>query len=546
MIAIDISFIIIILLACIALFFVAGYAVKAINSKWKILWCIPVVVCMLISLAEDFEKCLVTVYIASVVLLIGFIKESEKLRKLLSVISAILTLSAIPVCLLSTGYRSTDYVAEFKKGFDGMKEHYVLSAHKNIDWDALYDEYIPKFKAVEDDIDNFLVWNEFTDEFKDGHVGFSPAGDYDEISEKAYDRVLGNDYGLSLMELSDGKVVAVNVSDSLAQAGIKNGTQVLLWDGKDAKSLGEGLTKYAGMCFADKDNEAFYKVLLGSGTGGDTVTITYLDEGGAEKTAELPKLGTYYSGRLKATLDIINQGIETGHLTWVDIDEKTSAFRIKMMMYDFKSMKNENHDALKYAITEKLAELKAKGVENIILDLRSNGGGSGDMVKAIASVFAPLGEHYYCTDGLWDDELGGYATDPETGKYVKGTDNYFTGENLWDGKVVVLVNALSVSAADHFVKVTSEFDNITVMGFTESNGSAQAVGGVNLDSGAYLQFSSCVVLDENGDIFIDSGEDMESGNDIEIKIDFTEETVKSLFDNDEDYVLNKALEYLYE
>ena len=321
---------------------------------------------------------------------------------------------------------------------------------------------------------------------------------------------------------------------------------MLLWDGKDAKSLGEGLTKYAGMCFADKDNEAFYKVLLGSGTGGDTVTITYLDESGAEKTAELPKLGTYYSGILKATLNIINQGIETGHLTWVDIDEKTSAFRVKMMMYDFKSLKNENHDALKYAITEKLAELKAKGVENIILDLRSNGGGSGDMVKAIASVFAPLGEHYYCTDGLWDDELGGYATDPETGKYVKGTDNYFTGENLWDGKVVVLVNALSVSAADHFVKVTSEFDNITVMGFTESNGSAQAIGGVNLDSGAYLQFSSCVVLDENGDIFIDSGEDMESGNDIEIKIDFTEETVKSLFDNDEDYVLNKALEYLYE
>ena len=222
MIAIDISFIIIILLACIALFFVAGYAVKAINSKWKILWCIPVVVCMLISLATDFEKCLVTVYIASVVLLIGFIKESEKLRKLLSVISAILTLSAIPVCLFSTGYRATDYVAEFKKGFDGMKEHYVLSVHKNIDWDALYDEYIPKFRAAEDDIDNFLVWNEFTDEFKDGHVGFSPAGDYDEISEKAYDRVLGNDYGLSLMELSDGKVVAVNVSDSLAQAGIKN------------------------------------------------------------------------------------------------------------------------------------------------------------------------------------------------------------------------------------------------------------------------------------------------------------------------------------
>lgn len=544
MITIDISFIIIILFVTAALFFLAGLAEKLVSSKWKICWCLPVAICMIFSLAEKPEISLITVYVGALVLLIGFIKESEKLRKLLSIISAVLTLASIPVCLMNHTYRSIDYVADFEKGFSSMKAHYVLSEHKNIDWDALYDEYLPKFRKVQDEVDNYIAWVEFTSEFSDGHVGFSTERDYEEISEKAYDRVLGNDYGLSLMELSDGKVVAVNVSDTLAETGIVNGTEVILWDGNDPRTIGEGLTRYASIVFADKDNEAFYRTLFGSGTGGESVSVTFVDESGAERTAVLPKLGAYYSGRLKSTLEIIDRGIEAGHLTWVDIDEKTSAFRVKLMMYDHDSMSTGNHDGLKEAISEKLTELKEKGVENIILDLRGNGGGSGDMVKALASVFAPEGEHYYCTNGLWNDEAEGYETDPVTGKYVKGTDNYFIGENLWDGEIVVLVNATSISAADHFVMVTSGFDNITVMGFTETNGSAQGIGGVSFESGS-LQFSSCVLLDENGDIFIDSGEDMESGNDIEIKVEFTEETVDALFNKGEDYVLNKALEYLY-
>ena len=106
---------------------------------------------------------------------------------------------------------------------------------------------------------------------------------------------------------------------------------------------------------------------------------------------------------------------------------------------------------------------------------------------------------------------------------------------------MLIVNSGSASAADHLTMVMQGMENVTVMGFTEPNGSAQGVSGVDLRSGM-LCFSSSLLLDENGDIFIDSDTQGESGNDIDIKIPFDEEAVRSLFIDGEDHVLNKALQ----
>ncbi|MGN0689296.1 MAG: S41 family peptidase, partial [Oscillospiraceae bacterium] len=154
------------------------------------------------------------------------------------------------------------------------------------------------------------------------------------------------------------------------------------------------------------------------------------------------------------------------------------------------------------------------------------------------------GEHYYCTDGKWDEKKKCYAVD-ENGSFIPDIDNMYTGENKWSGKpIVILVNSESVSAADHFVKVMRGFDNVTTMGFTKSNGSAQGVGTVALENGA-LSFSSSLILDRDGSVFIDAGADGISANDIDIKVTFDENAVHTLFDEDSDYIMQKALEYLY-
>lgn len=540
----DLLMSILLIIFSVALFILSFVAEKKLTQKWRICYAAPVIVILIITALSVFEKYMLPVYIGAILLLAGFLKDSGKLRRIACTASLILAVVSIPLCSLSKGYRAYDYVTDFKDGFEAIKNHYVLTEHKGVDLDALYNEFLPRFEAAnnsQDEDESTIAWMEFCARFNDGHVYFAPGEDYEADMERIYDKVLGNDYGLALMTLSDGSTAAVNVQpDSEAEkAGIRNGTIITGWDGVSPENIDDSVLKY--FTFTDKDNRSFYRTLFSAGTGGDSITVSFLDENGSEKAAVLPKIGAYYSGRLKAAQEAIDGGIETGHLMWEEIDENTSAFRIKMMMFDSESMESGDYTFLKYDIIDKLKEMKAAGKNHVILDMRSNAGGSGDMVKAIASVFAPVGEHYYCTDALWSDSVGGYATD-ENGRFIKDKDNYFTGDDLWDGKVTILVNQNSVSAADHLVLVMQGMPDVTIMGFTEPNGSAQGVGGMFFDNGSMLSFSGSLLLDENGDVSVDSGTDMESGNDIDIRVPFDQEAIKAIFDESKDYLIMKALE----
>ncbi len=540
----DLALVLLLVVLSAALFILSVIAEKRKTKKWRICYAAPVILGLIIVGLAGFDICMLPAYLAAAVPLAGFFKDSGNLRRAASCIAAALAIAAIPICSLSKSYRSYDYVQDFREGIRSMERHYVLTDHKGIDFDSLYDEFLPRFEAVngsQDEIENLMVWTEFCARFNDGHVYFAHANGYDEAMTEMYDRVLGNDYGLAPMTLSDGRTAAVNVEpdSEAAKAGIHNGTIITSWDGTRPEDISDDALKF--FSYADKDNKAFFRTLLCGGTGGNSITIGFIDDSGSERTAVLPKLGAYYSGRLKDALSAMTGGIETGHLMWEDIDENTSAFRVKMMMSDSESMHSGDYSALKYDITAKLEELKAQGKEHIILDMRDNSGGDGGMVKAIASIFAPVGEHYYCTDALWSDAEGGYVTD-EKGRFIPDTENYITGEDLWDGKLTMIVNHNSVSAADHLVEVMQGMPDVTVIGFTEPNGSAQGVGGVQFDNNTMLSFSGSLLLNENGDVSVDSGADYESGNDIDIRVPFDEQAAKAIFDDGEDYLLLKAIE----
>lgn len=543
MILYDKVLIAVVCVSAIALFILAGIARKYISSKWRAFYCIPAIICLVLLGAKGFEISMLGAYAGAVLLLAGFVKDDVRWRRYACLGALVLALISLPVCMWNKGYRSPDYVQDFKDGVESMREHYVLTEHKGVDFDALYEKYLPMFEEANknhDPVENFIAWCCFCAETHDGHNYFMPK---DETTmEEAYRRACGNDYGLSLMKLADGTIVAVNVEESefFEAAGIGNGTVITSWDGRDILEVARESLIFRMTTFADKDNEDFELALYAAGVGGDSVKITYLDEAGAEKALELPKLGEYYD-RVKETKEIIHQGVETGHMMWADVSEDAVVLRIKFMMFDSEASKNENYGAMQQQIREQAAEYQAAGKTHLILDLRDNGGGSGQMVKALASLFALPGEYYYCTDGLWDDKAAGYVKDA-SGKYVPGKEHYFRGEGIWNGPITLLVNQNSASAADHLTMVMQGMENVTVMGFTEPNGSGQGLNGIILESGEF-SFSSALMLNKNGDIYVDSGVDRESGNCIDVVIPFDEEAVRVLFDEGGDYVLQKCLEY---
>lgn len=543
----DLLLIIIELIGAAGLFLLAGYAAEALSPKWRLCYVLPLIICIAVCAVTGFEISLAGVYAGTVILLAGFVREDKKVRRIASAMAGGLTAISIVVCLLNPGYRAVDFTKDFEKGFQTMQERYCLADYKEIDWDALYDTYYPQFQEADknhDAVENYILWQQFCGEFHDGHVAYSAD---EEIAEQAYERMYGNDYGLALMTLSDGKTVAVNVEPNSvpANAGIHNGTVITAWDGRTIEEAKQDvdmpLVYYPYN--AVKENDEFHSALLVAGMGSDSVTISYLDDSGEQKNITAPKLGAY-ADRLQETLRTICKGVEGSNLTWSSPNENTACLRISAMMYDSNSYESGDHSQMKAELKAKLIELKESGVENLVLDLRDNSGGSPAFILAIAELLAPEGEYIYVYDGVWDENEKIYQVDSATGKYVTGARITYTGENLWaDGNIVILVNSGTISAGDHFTQMMSEHENVTVMGFTTTNGSGQGIRGISL-AGGMLQFSSVPVLDAEGNIFIDTDASGVSRVPLDVKIPFDEEAVRALFDDGEDYVLDYALNYL--
>lgn len=95
MIRSDLYLILIELAFSIGLYFLADYADKVKSTKWKILYVIPLIVCIAFIAFTGEEISLLSVYIAAIVLLIGFSREEVKIRRLISAIAALLIIPGI-------------------------------------------------------------------------------------------------------------------------------------------------------------------------------------------------------------------------------------------------------------------------------------------------------------------------------------------------------------------------------------------------------------------------------------------------------------------
>lgn len=541
----DIFYILMEFILCLICYFLAGYAEKVISSKWRLVYVLPVVACLVALAVNGFEISLMGAYIGSLVMLVGFWDESKKKRCISVVAAAVLTVVSIPVCMLNKGYRSPDYLKEFKTGFETMKEHYCLTEHKGIDWDELYEEYYPQFKEADknhDDVANYIAWAHFTSEFYDGHVAYVTN---DKTIEKATAQMYGNDYGLSLMRLADGRVVAVNVEpDSEAsRSGIKNGTEIVDWDGESPDALVAEFDQPYLVNVPVAENEDFYKPVYAAGKGGDTVDITFVDDEGLYKTVTLEKLG-YYSERIADTLDIISAGRNESNLSVTRLNADTACLRLSQMIYDSKTGQSGDYSGMYEELKTKLEEQKNAGVTNLVIDIRNNGGGDPNFILTVIRLLAPDKEFGYAYSGVWDDKNNEFMYDEEAGHYVVGEGTVFEGEDMWgDGQIILLVNANTVSAGDHFTALMSELDNVTIMGFTPTNCSGQAIRGVVFSDGV-LSFSTVPTLNEDGTIYIDTSSDRIATTPLDVRIPFDEYAVDAIFNKGEDYIMSYALDYI--
>ena len=542
------------------------------TTKWRILYALPLVLAVTVSAFIPWDKYYAGVYTGAALFVICLFIDSPRARAGVVCGAGLLIAGTFIFCMLSPLYNAHDYSADFEKGFNEMKDYYVLAEEKEIDWDALYAKYSPQFKEAtkkQDEAASIKLWMQFANEFYDGHVSYScenAAG-----FENAAYKIFGNDYGLSLVKLSDGRYAAANVEGGahsfgvtegnedfkkfssqlapdiekiryiLRDAGIKNGTIITSWDGM---SMEEAVSKVDVMLenMPDAENEAFYRTFYAAGYGGDTVNIGFIADDGTEKTVTAPRLGAYIC-RLISTMEKLDDGVLISNLDWQKLNGETALLRIYSMSYDMKSYKGSDYREMTDALRTQLLAYKEEGVKDIIIDLRRNSGGSPFMVMGVAQLFAPRGEHVDSYSAVINRNDARFERGAD-GKYVKDEPITYSGEDLWaDGRIVLLVNGQTVSAGDEMTYLMSEYPNVTVMGYTKTNSSCQAVTQISVGNGG-LSYSAVPNLTEDGEPLIDTYADHKGRVPIDIVIPMDEEVLSAVFDRGEDYPLDQAMEWL--
>lgn len=489
-------------------------------------------------------------------LLPGKKKVPVALKSVLSSIMALVVCFLFLFDFLGTpvihNYTRMSYTQSFKKMLDTMKKEYCLSSWKKIDYDGLLKEYLPRVGEAEKNNDESAyaaVITEVTYRFYDSHV-FAGLGD--ETNEEVMKRLTGNDYGLSLMKLDDGKVIATFVEGEkgllydephdITKLGIHDGTQIIAWDGKEInEAIAETECINTMIQFPVKSNEDFFRPAFLAGKGGETVDVTFIADDGSEKHAKLNKIGDY-SGRLAGVfIKFLHLRDYTPNFTSKMINDKCGYLLVRAEHYssfydNLSVIRSGYYPELVEFYAKKIEELKAQGMEYLVIDIRNNGGGYDNVAGALASLFTT--EKKYMAGFGYEDKNGYHTTENE---YI------FPDGRYKDLPVVVLTNPVCGSAGDGMAKFLGECDNVTLMGITASAGVNQNNGGLMyLTKNTSVYYPIALTLSSKGIPLIDTDQTRIGNIPLEAKIPMTKEFVLKTCDinSEADPQLDYAADYL--
>lgn len=351
-------------------------------------------------------------------------------------------------------YSSLSYAEAFQKLFDKASQEYPFTEQKRIDWPALRQTFMPRAQQAVTPEDFFRLLRDFAQSIPDGHVGVS-------FNQQVFFDQYGGGYGLVLAELSDGKVIAAQVlpNTPAAQAGIQPGAEMIQWNGKPVGQAIAAVTSGFGPYSSPHARRAGQVTFLQRGPVNAPAEVIYQNPGGSQASVSMQAAPEYNS--LFKTLPSFNED-PLGLPVQAEIlkDSGLGYIRINTFNDDYNLMARLWDRAIKNAIDNK--------VPGLILDLRSNSGGSLGLAMNFAGYFfdqtVPLyqSEYYNARSGQFKPTRVDTRIEP--------------GPDYFDGPVAVLVSADCVSACEGFSYAMQQNGRAIVIGHTPSAGAFGEVG----------------------------------------------------------------------
>lgn len=571
-------------------FFGTLYHLFATANKIHIIWCAAILLVMLLLAVlhhrwrDDAKKiklwrflCLIPPLIAAahfLICVLSFPSIAEKFTALY--FTAALAVIPIPFARRKIGYRiaasltgivsvmfgiyfsasspnfynytGKSYTESFCAMIRTMDKTYVLKEWKEIDFAALEAKYLPTVREAEQEQNPMKFADAvtmFCNELHDGHVGVQSDYDY-EVYTSAFQQ---HEYGLAMVRLDRGDVIAVCTTEEVNRLGIEDGTVITKWNGKPVLQAAQEDVPDQGLPV--KSNADRIAVMYLSGIGGETVDVTFLDKSGKEQTITLSELGKIRTLREAylafsnepdiKTIEDLQAFMERNFSTEM-LDDKCgylflNAEETESYVQDTLGYLSGDHKWAREMFREKLRDLRARGMEYLVIDLRNNRGGYDEIGCALCDLFTVKDQYGL---GLGINKNGQYTCVSEHGIHGDG--------EFADIQVVALTNYNCASAGDGTALYLSRLPNVTLAGITDPNGCNQEIGGMCVLSGGIVRvyYPTGLVLDENNMPNIDTRADRISRNPVEVRIPLDYDAAMMIFRDKRDYELEWAVKFLEE
>ncbi|MFN2221797.1 MAG: S41 family peptidase [Candidatus Promineifilaceae bacterium] len=385
-------------------------------------------------------------------------------------------------------YSDLPYPEAFDALVEKLGKEYAFTEYKGIDWDALHDEFRPRFEQAKDEGDSLAyrrALRDFAWSIPDGHV----SGPF--ITEDFRQAISGG-LGLAIRELDDGRIIVnyLTRSGPAEEAGIALGAQIISLDGRPiADVVGDTLT-YEGPYSTEhvrRLQQLRYATRFPLGT---EVDITWQNPGQADRQSAtleaVAEFDSFNASSLNADLTGYEQPLAYQYLPDVDL--------AYVQIFSF-----SDNELLTIQLWERLMrELNENGVPGLVVDMRQNGGGSGFLADQMAAYFfqEPL---VLGNTGFYDEELDDFYFDP------RGEDRfYLPAEELrYDGPVAVIVGPSCASACEFFSYDMTLEDRAAIVGHYPTAGLGGSIDRLLMPDDEYFTFTQGRAVNAEGEIHIE-------------------------------------------
>jgi carboxyl-terminal processing protease len=403
--------------------------------------------------------------------------------------------------------------AAFGGLIERLKIEYPFGAWKRTDWAALQAEFAPRIADAEAKGDTRAYYHalrEFAWRLRDGHVGIE--GDDQGLAPAE----VGGSYGLALLPLDDGRLVASDLTANgpAAQAGVRIGAEIVAWNEIPAQdALAQTSIIWSEYPPATSEGIRMQQArFLGRGPVGAAAQVTFRNRG--ENT---PRTATLTAVAAELT--------QTAGPELPELAKSAVESRVLPSGYGYIRIKYELPTLLGFPDTlvrQAVARFAAANVPGIIVDVRNNFGGESGLTAGMLAPFQPQ-QRVFQYLGVFDPAANNFRPATQIPLMV------FPAQPHYQGPVAVLVDHYSHSAAEDIAQELKDLPNGIVVGMSGTAGAGgTSEKDVLLPGGYTFALPRFQSLDGDFNIQIDSDYTGNGGVAPDVRVPLDDATIDAL------------------